>query len=311
MAQRKVRSEVKATICGTCEGLNRRSLLPAVDGKSAPTCGANGVAEKSKACARYRPDVFSMPSEDREAIRKFLTMMQNLSESGLKILLATVENEYKTRQQGVRAGTPVYVRYRSYRDRNYLDNFALAYVVDAREREIRLMSGDGSMMLTYQREAGCDLTGPTLYSEEAFKPIYDDMVANNRLSDPKAVVLKRNLPKEDVEFTEYSQEDFGIVVAEINLVLTEPKQKRGRKPAAKPKRQQQSTVIDLCNMAGAIDSGHINASDDDDDEPMSLGDPSYRRSARRNGKTTKPRAQYRRSKGGDIDVTSLVRRSGK
>lgn len=282
-----------AVSCGDCEGLSRRSLHPAGDdGKSAPVCSQNGTLPESKPCAKFRPDVFSLSTDARVALRQLSNLVKKFDPRGLRIVANTLLNEHKTRQHGVRFGQRIFVRYRSYVGRDYTSNFMSCTVMDAGDGVIRLMSKDGQTALTFDLPNNGTFNGPVLYDAASFKPLLKKMKRDKKYFDPQNETSKRLAPEEPVTY-KVRKGDLDSAIVDIEDALrSKPKRKRGS--------QSNRTLVDLRDMVAEIERGGFLGGDVGeftDDDVVVLGDTEYREA--------KKKKKVRRAREGEIEIGTL------
>ncbi len=287
--------------CGDCEGLSRRALHPVGDdGKAAKVCSQTGTLPETKPCARFRPDVFSLDTDARVALRQLSNLIKKFDPRDLRIVAATLMNEHKTRNHGLRFGQRMFVRYRSYVGRDYTSNFMACTVMDAGDGVIRLMSADGKTALTYAVPDNGVFNGPVLYDAQAFRPLLKQMKREKKFFDPKAETAKRLLPEEDVTFKKRKDDGFADAIMNIgDVIRSKPKRKRGAK--------SDKSVVDLCDMVVRVERGeHLGryGSDDfTDDDVQVLAASSYSRN-------TKARKLARKKRAGlpsdGIELSSMI-----
>ena len=277
----QVRKEIS---CGECMGLSRRAL------KSGDTGGkpseSVGVLAESKPCAKFRPDVFALSDDSLAAYRQLTNLTKGMSERDLRVVAAAIMTESKTRQLGLRAGQRVYVRYRSYVGRDYISNFMLCYLLDARDDVMHLTSKDGAVRFTFPTPVGAKLDGPSLYSAAEFRPMIQKMRAEGKYFDPKAETSKRLLPEEDVTYLLRKEKECGSNVIESGDAV------RGKRKAKKGR----NGTIELGDIVAQIERGSLLARHGDEfsDDVQVLGTQNYER-----------RSKPRRTGSGEIELGSI------
>lgn len=283
-----------AASCGDCEGLSRRALHPVGDdGKAAKVCSQTGTLPESKPCARFRPDVFSLDTDARVALRQLSNLFKKFEPRDLRIVAATLMNEHKTRNHNVRFGQRMFVRYRSYVGRDYTSNFMACTVMDAGDGVIRLMSSDGQTALTFDLPPSGLFDGPMLYDAPSFRPLLKKMKRDKKFFDPKNETAKRLAPEEPVTF-KVRKEELGAAVLDIEEALrSKPKRKRGA--------QADRNLVDLRDMVDKLERGEFLGRVGDeftDDDVQVLGSSAYR--------SAKKRKTRARSQSGELEIGSLV-----
>ena len=265
-------------------GLSRRALKSGDTGGK--TCQSVGVLAESKPCAKFRPDVFALSDDSLAAYRQLTNLTKGMSERDLRIVAAAIMTESKTRQLGLRAGQRVYVRYRSYVGRDYISNFMLCYLLDARDDVIHLTSKDGTMRLTFPTPVGGKLDGPSLYSAAEFRPLIKKMRAEGKYFDPKAETAKRLLPEEDVAYLQRREKECGSQVIECGAAV------RGRRKAKKGR----SATIELGDIVAQIERGSLltRHGEEFSDDVQVLGVQNYER-----------RSKPRRTGSGELELGSI------
>lgn len=280
--------------CGDCEGLSRRALHPVGDdGKAAKVCSQTGTLPETKPCARFRPDVFSLDTDARVALRQLSNLIKKFDPRDLRIVAATLMNEHKTRTHGLRFGQRMFVRYRSYVGRDYTSNFMACTVMDAGDGVVRLMSSDGQTALTFDLPASGSFDGPVLYDAPSFRPLLKKMKRDKKFFDPQNETSRRLAPEEPVTY-KVRKEELGAVILDIEDVLrSKPKRKRGA--------QGDRNLVDLRDMVDKLERGEFLGRVGDeftDDDVQVLGDSAYR-------KGKKKKRPARRSSG-ELELSSLV-----
>lgn len=253
---------VKTTVtCGDCRGLSRDVLIPA----ATKPCESLGKLEDSKMCKHFRTNTYDLQNlmqEGGDGLVALFQLFGSMEEKDLRIISMMLLREANTRKHGVKMGQPVFVRYRGRESRNYLNNFMAARILDIDDKEIRLISEEGNIVLTYPNTG---LAGPSVYSKSEFKPLMKKMKAEDKLIDPEQEIktVKKYLPDEDVKFKVPTILD-GFSVPNMDDVVKGKKGKKGKKT---------NTLVDLMGM---IDSGSLlGAFADDEDGALELGEDVY------------------------------------
>jgi len=253
---------VKTTVtCGDCRGLNRDVLIPA----ATKPCESLGKMEDSTMCKHFRTNTYDLQNlmqEGGDGLVALFQLFGSMEEKDLRIISMMLLREANTRKHGVKMGQPVFVRYRGRESRNYMNNFMAARVLDIDDKEIRLISEEGNIVLTYPNTG---LAGPSVYSKSEFKPLMKKMKAEDKLIDPEQEIktVKKYLPDEDVKFKVPTILD-GFSVPNMDDVVKGKKGKKGKKT---------NTLVDLMGM---IDSGSLlGAFADDEDGALELGEDVY------------------------------------
>lgn len=236
-------------------------------------CGDQKLPE-SRICPKFKPDIFVLDESQRQVIRQLSGLIKKLDGKALRCFAGALLKEERTRESGLRFGQRIYVRWRSYANRNYLNNFMLAYVVDVVGDKLRLMSEDGATVLTYDFPASTSLEGPTFYTAQAFRPLYKQMKAKQAYTDPK--VLEASLRKSDPEEDVRKLNPRGTTVPDLDKALKGKKRKRRITTG-------DANLNDICNIVADIEAGrHIgHIMDDGEDEVHVLSHDSYKRRANR------------------------------
>lgn len=284
MSKIQIQQVRKDVSCGECMGLSRRALKSGETGGK--PCDSVGVLAESKPCAKFRPDVFALSDDSLSAYRQLTNLTKGMSERDLRIVAAAVMTESKTRQLGLRAGQRVYVRYRSYVGRDYISNFMLCYLLDAREDVMHLTSKDGTVRFTFPTPVGAKLDGPSLYSAAEFRPMIQKMRAEGKYFDPKAETSKRLLPEEDVSYMVRKERECGANVIESGAAV------RGRRKVKKGR----NGTIELGDIVAQIERGSLLARHGDEfsDDVQVLGTQNYER-----------RSKPRRTGSGEMELGSI------
>lgn len=256
---------VKTTVtCGDCRGLSRDVLIPA----ATKPCESLGKLEDSKMCKHFRTNTYDLQNlmqEGGDGLVALFQLFGSMEEKDLRIISMMLLREANTRKHGVKMGQPVFVRYRGRESRNYMNNFMAARVLDIDDKEIRLISEEGNIVLTYPNTG---LAGPSVYSKSEFKPLMRKMKAEDKLIDPEQEIktVKKYLPDEDVKFKVPTILD-GFSVPNMDDVVKGKKGKKGKKT---------NTLVDLIDLMGKIDSGSLlGAFADDEDGALELGEDVY------------------------------------
>lgn len=272
----KIPTVIKSVSCGDCIGFHRRALIGEENAKPCSASGS-GVMAESKPCAKFRADIFSLSDDQIVAYRQLTSLTKMFDERALRVVAAAFATEYKTRALGFRAGQRVYVRYRSYANRDYISNFMLCYVLDVREDFIHLGSKDGKLRLTFPMPVDGELCGPTLYDAKSFKPLLRKMRNEGKFFDDKAEVSRRLMPEEDVQYIKRREKDCGINPISIERAV------RG-KPRGK---RRGDDIIGLVELAARIENGRLfSRTNEDGGEVAVLDENRYLRSKSRKRKTS-------------------------
>lgn len=167
--------------CGSCAGLNKEKILE-------DKCIALGRLPASKGCAKHKPDVFSLFQENEQRLTDLLSfklLLARMSPNDLQTMASLFLRERKTRRYGFTFLQKVYVRFSGTTGRDYLNNFGVAYVLDANKDTLRLISESAKTSLTVPNEK--DST--TVYSVERFRSLRDKIYAEKRWRDPEQKVV--------------------------------------------------------------------------------------------------------------------------
>lgn len=273
--------EIIGAICGDCEGLSRRALIKETDTSPARLCKDSklGHKESSLACKSFSPDIFALSKDGRVALRQLASLVKKFDEKALRVVAATLVNEHRTRQSGLRFGQIIYVRYRGYAGSDYVSNFLKAYVLDSNNGMVRLMSSDGAASLTYEVPETGAFNGPVLYDSASFRPILKKMRELKKFHDPRgAQTSKRLQSEENPTFKVRKENDFDNMIVELdNALRSKPKKAKRRKPKG-----EDADFVDLRDMVDQLDSGYsvgaLRSTDEDDDaDAMELSSNLYRR----------------------------------
>lgn len=168
--------------CGSCTGLLKEKIYEA-------PCSSLGKTATSAACSRLKPDVFSLFSVDPKAadnLRILRTTIAKLRNSELQAFAALLAKERKTRKHGFSFMEKVYVRVGP-AGRDYLNHFAVAYVLDATREYVRLISESGKTSITLIN----DREGSSFYKVDAFRPIRDAIFASKKWKDPETTAKEK------------------------------------------------------------------------------------------------------------------------
>ena len=281
MSTEDIKALVKSEIaCGDCRGLTRDALIPAAD----KPCASQGIQEGSKICKHFRTDgsgLRGLMEKNGNILVGLFEMFAKLEDRDLRLIAGMLLGESRTRRHGLKMGQPVFVRYRGREKRNYLNNFMAARVLDVDDTNVRLISEDGQMVLTYPNTG---FNGPSMYDKQTFKRLRKEMIQQGRLIDPEKEIKtsKRYLPEEsDVKFSAPSDLD-GMTIPRMGQVV------KGKKAKKKGKT---NTLVDMVNM---VENGFDMGAEVDESGQMELGDNSYR-----SGKRSKL------GKRGAIDLSDL------
>jgi len=262
-----VKSEIE---CGDCRGLTRDSLIPAAD----KPCASQGIQESSKICKHFRTDgsgLRGLMEKNGDILVGLFETFAKLEDRDLRLIAGMLLGESRTRRHGLKMGQPVFVRYRGREKRNYLNNFMAARVLDVDDTNVRLISEDGQMVLTYPNTG---FEGPSMYNKQTFKRVRKEMIQQGRLVDPEKEIKtsKRYLPEEaDVKFSAPSDLD-GMTIPRMGDVV------KGKKAKKKGKT---NTLVDMVNM---VENGFDMGAEVDESGQMELGDNSYRSKRNKLGK---------------------------
>lgn len=271
---------VKTTVtCGDCRGLTRDVLIPA----STKPCESLGKLEDSKMCKHFRTNTYDLKElmeTGGDGLVALFQLFGGMEEKDLRIIAGMLLSESRTRKQGVKMGQPVFVRYRGRESRNYMNNFMAARILDMDDKEVRLISETGNIVLTYPNTG---LAGPLLYSKSEFKSLSKKMKAEGKINDPEREIStsKRYLPEEDVKFKVPTLLD-GFTVPNMDDIV---KGKGGKK------KRRSNTLVDLVSM---IDNGGLlGAFSEDEDGALELGEDQYQKPAHKS-KKVKPKAKVKK-----------------
>lgn len=276
---------VKSTVtCGDCRGLNRDVLIPS----ATKPCESLGKLEDSKMCKHFRTNTYDLRrlmEEGGDGLVALFQLFGNMEEKDLRIISMMLLREANTRKHGVKMGQPVFIRYRGRESRNYLNNFMAARILDIDDKEIRLISETGNIVLTYPNTG---LAGPSVYSKSEFKTLAKKMKAEGKVNDPEREIktVKKYLPEEDVKFKVPTILD-GFSVPNMDEVV---KGKGGKK------KRKTNTLVDIVSM---IDSGSLmGAHADDEDGALELGEDQYQSTMK-----TKVKPKKKKRKAGPIELS--------
>lgn len=269
--------EIIGAICGDCEGLSRRALLRETDTSPAKLCKDSklGHKENSLSCKSFSPDLFALDKNARVALRQLSSLIKKFDPKALRVVAAMLANEHRTRQNELRFGQIMYVRYRGYAGSDYVSNFLKAFVLDARDGYVRLMSSDGEMSLTFEIPSSGAFTGPVLYDAQSFRPLLRKMRQQKKFNDPKGEQTSKRLHAvEDPSFKKRKEGDFDAAIISLDGALrSKPKRKKGRGVDA--------DFVDLRDMVDQIETGRvmgrIGDGEDDGAEALELSSNLYRR----------------------------------
>lgn len=191
--EKKVQAALKVCpTCGDCVGFADTQL-------KSKLCSKMEVLSYAAACNKFVPLEFGTSRMKVGAIRGISDMVEKLSPAEKRALglLLYLDGNNRT---GLQFMQKVVVRYHGSAGANYVSNFMYAYVMYASNDIVRVMSQNGKCVLTYTaatKDAVMDLA--------TFEPLYQEMLAKNRLIDPdKTAFIARRFRAEE----EY---DLGLV----------------------------------------------------------------------------------------------------
>jgi len=269
--------EIIGAVCGDCEGLSRRALLRETDSSPAKLCKDSklGHKESSLSCKSFSPDLFALNKDARIALRQLSNLIKKFDPKGLRVVAAMLANEHRTRQNELRFGQIMYVRYRGYAGSDYVSNFLKAFVLDARDGYVRLMSSDGEMTLTFEIPASGAFNGPVLYDAQSFRPLLRKMREQKKYNDPKGEQTSKRLQAEEAPtFKKRKEGDFDDMVISLDGALrSKPKRKKGK--------GTEVDFVDLRDMVDQFESGklmgRVGDGDDEGADAQELSSNYYRR----------------------------------
>jgi hypothetical protein len=181
----KSAAAVKETLtsCGSCRYLNRHKVFDI-------PCVNTGKIATSVGCSSHSPDVFALVenSTDRNRILDLSTILVGMNSSQLAVLSELLVAERKTRKKGFYLGQRVYVRLRG--QGNYFSNFAIAHVLMVEKEQILLV--DEGCAHHWYLDFNKKLSS-SLYTEEQFQPLREEMYNSGSFIDPEIAKLKARL----------------------------------------------------------------------------------------------------------------------
>lgn len=235
--------------CGDCTGLDREALI---SGIAAP-CSDQGKLDTSKACPKFKADLFNLRelSDDNtfDQTAQFVSQVLNGIPADMHGLVASVFlQEAETKRNGFFFYQPVYIRYRGTASSNYMSNFMTAYVLNATENDVRLVSADPrekQFILTY---GNTGLNGPSIYSPSAFKPLREEMIEKGRTVDPKEdrKTSESLKPQEDLDLSVMPTTSLDGFTGSMFEVM----KANGQRPTSKSKRK-----MDGMDLVSTIQEG--------------------------------------------------------
>lgn len=265
----QIKSLVKSELnCGDCRGLTKAKLLPNAD----KVCGDQGQVDDGKICEHFRSNVYALRDvmdQNGDSLVALFEMFGNMDAKTLRTVAGMLLAESKTRKHGFKMGQPVFVRYRGRDGRDYMNNFMAARILDVDDKEIRIISEEGDIVLTYPNDER--VFSSAIFTKEEFAPMRASMIEKGRLIDPEKAIktAKRFLPEEMINFSAPSDLD-GFAVPMMNEVV------KGKKK--RPKKT--NTLVDIVDL---IDSGYMMGDEHDEDDGVELSDDAYQT----HGKATK------------------------
>lgn len=222
--------------CGDCTGLDREALI---SGVSAP-CSEQGKLDTSKACPKFKADLFNLRELSEEGsfdqTAQFVSQVLNGIPADMHGLVASVFlQEAETKRNGFFFYQPVYIRYRGTANSNYMSNFMTAYVLNATENDVRLVSADPRQKQFIMTFDNTGLNGPSMYSASAFKELREEMIEKGRTVDPK---LERRTseslkPQEDLDLSTMPTASLDGFTVSMHEVM----KANGHRPTNKSKRK--------------------------------------------------------------------------
>lgn len=174
--------------CGSCLFLNRDKVFQ-------HKCSELGKIATSKACASHKADAFQVIGSEQAVSRlsHMSSAMRDLSVAQLQAMAALLLGERTTRKHGWRFYQRVYIRMSGSASSNYLNNFAVGYVVSADKEYVRIVGESGKTMIS----ALNDPDSTTVYTVARFKPLREEMVKNKQFHDLTSVRSSYVRPLDD------------------------------------------------------------------------------------------------------------------
>lgn len=251
--------KIKNVTCGDCKGLDLAKLV-----SQEGTCGdVLGKKDSSKVCPKFRKNTHKMTGTKRKehsSIEELGNIVRGISSDRIGLIGVMLLNERTTREAGYSFMQRVYVRYRGRATRNFLSNFMAAHVLQADSKQVVLCSSDGKTILTYPN-TGID--GKDIYSVKAFKPMKAEMLEKGHEVDPE---IKQSAPKRIIPH-ELEEVHAAVASARGEIASIEEVAKRNKKHKKKGKKRDDSDrerTLNLSQLADAMLSGEIAATDADD-----------------------------------------------
>lgn len=200
--------------CGDCIGFCNERLK-----SSKSNCMDMGIVETSEICSSFQPNVNNI----RDCLSNdggFITLariVDKLPDSSLRTFGAMLMREDRTRKAGYKMGQVVYVRYRGLANSNYISNFMKAHILFVDSKTYKLMSRDGSCVLTFSSECK-----PHILNKQEFQCLRDSMIEKGRLVDPDVNrLLSRKLRAEEDYELGITKESKNGIVTTIDTVFKE------------------------------------------------------------------------------------------
>jgi hypothetical protein len=265
-----IKAIIKSTLtCGDCAGFKREILIPETKG-----CSLSGKSAENSICPKFRSDVLEIKQKIRESgsLLAFLDLVSEFDVKDLKLVGAALLTEARTRNNGFVAGQKIWVRIKNASNRNYISNFVTARVLSADADYVRLTSDDGKLGLTYPNDGN---NGPSLYTEDTFKPLLRLMKEANNYVDPMDAVARVKA----VEPVTYKKSR-----------KTDDVQRFEDEVRTKPKRRKRSEAYTLADIVMAIESGSdLGADVDEETGHVALGNNRYVKRATQQPSTPRKR----------------------
>ena len=222
--------------CGDCTGLDIEALISGTKAK----CSDEGKLETSRACPKFKPDLFSLrelsEEGDFDKTTQFIAqLLRNIPSDKYGLIASVFLQEEQTVKSGFSFHQPVYVRYRGSVSSNYMSNFMTAYVLNATDKDVRLVSADPrhkQFTLTYDNTG---LEGPSIYSSRAFKPLREEMIEKGRHVAPKEErkTTESLMPQDSIDLSKMPSESLDGFTGDMFEVM----RANGVKAKSKSKRK--------------------------------------------------------------------------
>jgi len=150
-------------------------------------CSELGRLPTSRACSSHVPDAFSLLQDNESRLMSLVDMgsvFRRMSPNDMQILAAILMNDRKTRRVGFHFMQKVYIRIAGAAGRNYMSNFAMAYVIDANRETVRAMSETARTAVVLPN----DKNSQSLYTVQQFAAIRKEIFEKRQYVDNDVVI---------------------------------------------------------------------------------------------------------------------------